>query len=124
LQKVKFIPTPLTRHVTLNRWAELSWRDGVQVEALAPLDTLVVRTRNSCYEMTVVSPAHGDVLLRGGRLFPEFTRVRVSGSSLGGCCLKVRGIYVGFRLEVACGRQVVVTTRVLAVERPTVAGAH
>ena len=97
---------------SLDYWSECSWAYGVQVERLAPLDGLTVRTRNSCYELTVTSPAAGEVLVRGGRFFPTFTRAWVSGSSLGGGCLKMRGIYVGFLLELEHEGQTVRTTHV------------
>jgi hypothetical protein len=103
--------------VPLDAWSSAGWRDGVQVDALLPLDTLVVRTRNSCYEITIVAPATGDVLVRGGRFFPEPTRATVSGSSLGGSCLKVRGIYEGFLLEILHDGQTILTTTVQSVSK-------
>ena len=114
-----------TQYVSsLDRWNQFCWSDGVQVDRLAPLDTLTVRTRNSCYEMTVVSPTAGEVLVRGGRFFPTFTRARVSGSSLGGGFLKMRGIYVGFLLELEHEGQTILTTRVQAVAKTARAAVH
>ena len=101
----------------LDTWSHHDWTEGVQVDALPPLDALVVRTRNSTYEITVLSPRTGEVLVRGGRFFPEFTRARVGGSSLGGSFLKLRGIYVGFCLELHDGSQRIVTTSVQTIAR-------
>ena len=114
----------ICRAGSLDRWTQFEWSRGVQVDGLVPLDTLTVRTRNSRYELTVLSPATGEVLVRGGRFFPEFTRVRVSGSSLGGGCLKQRGIYVGFLLEFAHAGQTIRTTRVQTVEKTTGTAVH
>ena len=66
---------------------------------------------------TVLAPTSGEILVRGGRFFPDFTRVRVSGSSLGGGCLKLRGIYAGYLLELEHEGMTVRTTRIQAVDR-------
>jgi len=50
--------------------------------------------------------------VRGGAFFPEFTRVRVAGSSLGGSFLKLHGVYLGFRMELADGGRMIVTSPV------------
>jgi len=118
------VDSGICRVGSLDCWTQFDWSRGVQVDGLVPLDTLTVRTRNSRYELTVLSPGTGEVLVRGGRFFPEFTRVRVSGSSLGGGCLKQRGIYVGFLLEFAHAGQTVRTTRIQAVEKTTGAAVH
>ena len=97
----------------------------MQIDALQQLDTLVVRTRNSTYEVTVVSPRTGDVLVRGGRFFPEPTRARVGGSSLGSSFLKLRGIYVGFCLEFYYDdRQWIVTSPVQSIAAGPHPGVH
>ena len=110
--------------VTLDRWSAYPWTDGVQLEHLAPLDRLIVRTRNSTYTVLVLSPVAGEVLVRGGRFFPAFTRARVCGCSLGGACLKLRGIYTGFLLELEHEGRVIITTRIRAVETAPSPPAH
>ena len=73
----------------------------MQVDALRDLDMLLVRTMNTVYEITVVTARTGEVIVRGGRFFPQATRAVILGSSLG-------GIYCGFALEVyACGTRIV-----------------
>lgn len=109
--------TSIHRAVTLDQWSGHAWTDGLDAGLLSPLDTVLVRTRNSSYELTILSPASGEVLVRGGQFFPEFTRVTLAGSSLRGACLKVRGVYVGFFLELIHDGQTVRTTRILAVTR-------
>jgi hypothetical protein len=96
----------------LDTWSSHNWTGGVQLEDIQDMETLAVRTENSIYEITVICGRTGDVLIRGGRFFPEFTPARLAGSSLGGSFLKLRGIYVGFSLEVHFDKRVVVTSRI------------
>ena len=100
----------------LSTWESHAWDGAVLVDRLAPLDRLVVRTHHSVYDILVSSPATGDVLVRGGAYFPEFTAARLSGSTLGGSFVKVRAISAGFRLEFTLGRQFVLTSAVRSVE--------
>ena len=96
----------------LDTWASHSWSEGVQLEAMQDMETLTVRTENSTYEITIICGRTGDILIRGGHFFPEFAPARLAGSSLGGSFLKVRGIYVGFSLEVHFEKQLIITSRV------------
>src|SRR5262249_36568534 len=79
----------------LDTWSAHDWTEGVQLEAVPDMETVTVRTENSTYEITVISGRTGEIVIRGGRFFPEFTPARLAGSSLGGSFLKLRGIYVG-----------------------------
>ena len=85
----------------LSNWSERDWgeADGLQVETREDLDCIVVRTYNSVYELIVQCGSKGEVLVRGGRFFPAFTKVQLAGSSLGGSFLKRLGIYVGLRMR-------------------------
>jgi hypothetical protein len=103
--------------VPLETWAAHPWTGGVQVDELGPLECVEVRTRNTCYEITVVDGRTGEVLVTGGRFFPVPTRARVNGCTLGGSCLKWRGVYPGFLMELQVGSEIIVTTRVRTVER-------
>jgi hypothetical protein len=108
------------RGVTLDAWSGHPWTGGVQVDELAPFDAVEVQTRNTRYEITVVDGRNGEVLVTGGRFFPVPTRVRVNGCTLGGSCLKWRGVYPGFLMELQVGGEVIITTRVRSVaRRPT-----
>jgi len=93
------------------------WTEGIQIGAMQYCETLLVRTRNSTYEIKVLCPATGDVLVRGGWFFPEYTPVRLAASSSGGHLLEQHGVYVGFRMELQRGRQKILTTRVLSLQR-------
>ncbi len=101
----------------LDAWSAHPWSDGVQVDELAPFDAVEIQTRNTRYELTVVDGRNGEVLVTGGRFFPVPTRVRVNGCTLGGSCLKWRGVYPGFLMELQVGGEVIVTTRVRSVAR-------
>ena len=102
----------------LDTWSGLAWQDGVQVDRLLPLEQLVVRTRNNTYEITVVSPHEGKIIVRGGQFFPAPTRARLAGASLGGSFLKLRGIYVGFRMELAHAGTTIITSPVHTISQP------
>ena len=96
----------------LRWWSEQEWRGGVDLGALAGLEQFTVLTRNTSYEITVLSPATGAVLVRGGRFFPEHTRVHLAGCSMGGTFLKLRTIHKGFFMEFLHEGRRIVTTRV------------
>jgi hypothetical protein len=96
----------------LRWWVEHEWSGGVDLSGLAGLEQFAVRTRNTTYEITVLTPATGEVLVRGGQFFPEHTRAELAGCSLGGSFLKVRAIFPGFFMELVHGGQRIVTTRV------------
>jgi hypothetical protein len=96
----------------LRSWTDHDWTGGVELRRLAGLDRFVVRTRNTNYEFTVLVPETGEVLVRGGRFFPEHTRARITGCTLGGSVLKVCAIYPGFLMELQHGGRRIVTTRV------------
>lgn len=109
----------------LDRWAAHDWTNGIQLDRgdldLAPL---YVRTRNTLYEIVVLSGRTRDVLVRGGRFFPERTRAVLAGSSLGGSFLKMGGIYVGFRMELHHLRQRIVTSPIVSIGLVTGTGAE
>ena len=102
----------------LDTWSSHDWSEGVQLETMQDMETLTVRTENSTYEITVISGRTGEILVRGGRFFPEFTPARLAGSSLGGSFLKLRGIYVGFSLEIHFEKRLIITSRVRKIAVP------
>lgn len=99
----------------LDTWSSHDWTDGVQIETLSDLDELVVQTENSIYEITVISPHSAEVLVRGGQFFPDFTPARLAGASLGGSFLKMKGIYVGFKMEIHADFKVIITSYVKTI---------
>lgn len=99
----------------LSTWSGYDWADGIEMARCAPLDRFEVSTCNSTYEITVLEPATGEVMVRGGRLFPGWERAFLAGCSLGGAFLKLRAIYPGFLMELLAGGQSIVTTRVQSI---------
>lgn len=99
---------------SLERWTAHDWRHGVCLRDLKPHDRVIVRTRNSTYELIVMVPETASVLVRGGMFFPDFTPARVAGSSLGGGLLKMHGVYTGFHMELLADHWIL-TTRVQTV---------
>lgn len=97
----------------LDFWTLRAWDDGVQVDQLRALDRLQIHTRNSIYH--IIIGESGDVLVKGGRFFPEYTRAVVLGASVGGAFLKLGGIYRGFSMEIMFDGTRIVTSTVEAV---------
>jgi len=97
--------------VTLNGFTvAVAGASGVHLRDLAPLTTLLVRTRNSDYRIIVSS---GDeVFVEGGRFFPCLTEARFSGASVGGSFLKVGWVGIGLRMEILAGGRRIVTSPV------------
>ena len=104
--------TAVPAAAVLSTWNSHSWDNGLHIDQLSALDRLTVLTQHSTYEIVIVSPATGEVLVRGGQFFPEFTSVRLAGSTLGGSFLKMRAIYPGFLMELLHGGRRIVTTPV------------
>lgn len=96
-------------------WQSIVWSEGVHMDLLAACDCVTVLTRHSTYEIVVVAPAEGKVLVRGGEFFREFTPVRLTGATLGGSFVKVRAVHIGFRVEFETGRGQVLTSPVRAI---------
>ena len=100
----------------LETWADDPWTNGVQVDRMDDMGKLVVRTRNTAYEIIVIDGASGEILIRGGRFFPELTPARLAGATLGGSFCKMRGIYPGFCMEINVDDRRTVTSPVESVE--------
>ena len=91
----------------------------IEVDAFT---TLVVRTDNSVYRITILTPHAREVLVQGGAFFPVHTRACLNGSSGGGSCLKLGCIGIGLHLEFHAGDQWIITSRVRAIRvEPAVA---
>jgi hypothetical protein len=92
-------------------------QDSISLGSCSELEWIVMKTRGSVYDLVVLSGAAGDVLIRGGRFFPEFRRVTVVGSIFGPAVLKLRSICVGMQLAVDDGEKPIITSRIEAVSR-------
>lgn len=89
----------------------------IHLDACAPFERIAVNTRSSSYELVVLSGRDGEVLVRGGRFFPEFRRAILFGSTAGGSALKLRTIEVGLRMELHVDKTAYVTTPVQTLSR-------
>ena len=107
--------TSLAGGTLLDAWAKDPWTHGVQIDCLNELDALAVHTRNNLYEIRILCGRTGEVLVRGGRYFPAFTPAVLSGATLGGSFLKMRGIYVGFCMEINANGERIITTPVQTI---------
>lgn len=108
--------TLVARTATLDGFVDsVNTADGVCVRDLEPLTTLLVRTCNSRYRITVSSNAA--IFVQGGHFFPEPTTARLEGSSAGGSFLKVAWIGIGLRMEISAGGQRIVTSPVRTITR-------
>ena len=103
---------PVPNPEALSVWSAYDWCDEVRIGQLAAFDRIVITTRNHTYEIIVTAPDTGDVLVRGGSVFPRFTTARLNGSTLGGSVIKMRSVNVGFRVEFTIENVPVVTSRV------------
>jgi hypothetical protein len=99
----------------LETWSSCKWEQGIQIDRLNDLDTLIVKTQNSTYEITIISGRDGDILVRGGEFFRQKTPGRLSGATLGSAFVKLRGIYVGFRMEIIHAGGCIITSPVNSI---------
>ena len=74
---------------------------------LAPYTKLVISTRSSRYEIVVVAPLEQEVLVKGGRRFPESTRAHLYRQEV---------LRVGEELFLVIGTRKVVTTAIEKIE--------
>src|ERR1700719_3660223 len=99
----------------LDNWSGDPWKNGVQVDRMEDMEKLLIRTRNSVYEIIIIDGRRGEILICGGQYFPELTPARLAGATLGGSFCKMRGIYTGFRMEICASGQRTVTTPVESI---------
>ena len=105
--------TERTAAVTLESFAcAVDKAECVSLATLSPLDTIVVRTRNSVYRIHLLDPHNGDALIIGGTFFPTTTRGIVAGATFGGSMLKRGVVLYGCSLELCANAQRITTTRV------------
>ena len=89
--------------------------DDIQLDSCPVFERIVVTTRRSVYDIIVLSGDAGEVMIRGGRFFPEFRRARVAGSTAGGSALKLRSICAGLSMELNANGKRFVTSRIQAI---------
>jgi hypothetical protein len=101
----------------IENWMEPLSVDAVELASCEGDERILVRTRYSTYEVIVLEGRLGDVLIRGGQLFPEFRRARVAGSSGCGSALREKAIDVGLHIELRAEGKCFRTSVVEAISR-------
>jgi hypothetical protein len=101
---------------TLDAWLARDWSQGIQLAALDEFQQVHVCTMNTLYELIVIN-GRGDVRVRGGKYFPEWTPARLAGCSAGGSFLKRLTIALGLQMEIEvdCRRIITSPVRTIAV---------
>ena len=113
-------PDVVPRRCTLDGFVdEVSRADGIGLIDVDAFTTLVVRTENSVYQVTILKPHARKVLVQGGAFFPVRTKACLNGSSFGGSCLKLGWVGLGLRMEFHTEDQWIITSHVrsIAVEQ-------
>jgi hypothetical protein len=88
---------------------------GVLLESLTADTRLLVQTRNSRYVIVVLDGERHQVLVTGGRRFPEATPGYLQGARVGRLLLKRGWIGIGFRMEIRAGNERIITSRVRSI---------
>jgi len=101
---------------SLDVWLALDWSQGVHMGTLEEFQQLHVCTRNTLYELILVNH-RGDVRVRGGKYFPDWTAARLAGCTAGGSFLKRLTISLGLQMEfeVDCRRIITSPVRTIAI---------
>jgi hypothetical protein len=99
---------------SLDAWLARDWSQGVHLAALDEFQQLHICTQNTLYEIIVINHC-GDVRVRGGRYFPDWTAARLAGSTAGGSCLRRLGINLGLQLEFELDRRRIITSPVRTI---------
>jgi len=84
---------------------------SIHIDSCAELETIIVTTRSSVYEL-IVLPGRESVLLRGGSHFTEFRRAVFLGSTADDGSFAPGTFDIGRRLRFICGDHVFITSAV------------
>ena len=99
---------------SLDAWLARDWTQALHVGSLEEFQQLQICTQNTLYELIVINRC-GDVRVRGGRYFPEWTAARFAGSTSGGSFLKCLAINLAFQMEFELGRRRIITSPVRTI---------
>jgi hypothetical protein len=101
---------------SLDVWLALDWSNSIHLGTLEEFQQVQVCTLNTLYELIVINH-RGDVRVRGGRYFPDWTPARLAGCTAGGSFLKRLTINLGLQMEfeVDCRRIITSPVRTIAV---------
>lgn len=106
----------IPRYCSLDGFAELSACDGIALRNLHAFDAIRIKTLNSEYYIFLIEPESGKALVQGGRYFAEPVEATVSGSTFGGCMMKMGWLGVGLRIELCFNGQRIVTSPVRSLD--------
>jgi len=109
--------TPIERTrpaASLDSWLARDWSQAVSIATLDEFQQIHVCTQNTLYELIVVSP-RGDIRVRGGRYFPDWTAARLAGCTSGGSFLKRLTISLGLQMEIECDGRRIITSPVRTI---------
>jgi hypothetical protein len=104
-------------YATIGERAAARLGDYVELDSCSELDWITVKTSRSTYDVVVLSGDTGEVMVRGGKLFPEFRPATITGSLFDGIAVKLRTIAVGLNLEFLVDGTSVITSRIQAISR-------
>jgi hypothetical protein len=99
---------------SLDVWLARDWSDAVHIGTLPDFQQIHVCTHNTLYELIVVS-ACGDVRVRGGRYFPDWTAARLAGCTAGGSFLRRHTIAPGLQMEIEVDCRRIITSPVRTI---------
>ena len=99
---------------SLDAWLSRDWSQAVHLGSLEEFQQIHVCTQNTLYELIVLNHC-GDVQVRGGRYFPDWTSARLAGCSAGGSFLKRLAINLGLQMEFELDRRRIVTSPVRTI---------
>jgi hypothetical protein len=101
---------------SLDSWLSKDWSQAIHVESLEALQQIHVCTQNTLYELILINHS-GEVRVRGGRFFPDWTPARFAGSTAGGSFLKRLAFSLGLQMEfeLECRRIITSPVRTIAI---------
>ena len=108
---------------SLDLWLTRDWSHCLQLETLDEVQELHV---NTLYELVLINH-RGDVRVRGGRYFPDWTPARLAGCTAGGSFHKRLALNVGLQMEFEIELRRIVTSplRTIAIlQKSTPAELH
>jgi len=99
--------------LTLDGFArEAAASEGINIQEVEPLTTLLVQTRNSLYRIIPLEAGRSRIMVQGGEFFPDLVEAHLVGSTFGGSFLKMHWIGDGLHMEIHSGGERIVTSAV------------
>ena len=99
---------------SLDSWLARDWSQSISVATLDEFQQVHVCTQNTLYELIIVNGS-GDIRVRGGRYFPDWTAARLAGCTGGGSFLKRLTIALGLQMEIESDGRRIVTSPVRTI---------